>query len=330
MRKIYERNPRLRRALFRAVLILFAALFVVAAALFRGHVPQSKIISAYTMSNRGPGEMRLHFLNVGQADCTVIEFPSGHVLVVDGGDGSFLNNLHLLRYIKGLGSPALTLVATHADIDHCGGLAYLLKSFGAEQVYLPVISGQTGVYRALISEIERTNTPSTTLSRYCVMDDESGAYTLCLSPYSMGEENHNDASAVLFIRYAGVNVLLGADISSKRENDLLEEFLALEEIFNVGEYTAPLRETDILKVSHHGSGSSSLQQWLELLGVKTAILSCGAGNSYGHPAEAAVSRLTLSGAELYRTDELGDITITISPDGAYRMEWHRYSGAASL
>ena len=323
MPRTYQRgNTKLRRALRRAVLILFALLFVAAAAFLRGLFPQSNIISPYTMSAKGSGEMRLHFLNVGQADCTIVEFPSGRALVVDGGDGSYLSNLHMLRYIKGLGSPSLTIVATHADIDHCGGLAYLVKNFGAEQVYFPVLDANAGAYRNLVEEVARAKIPSATLSRYGTVPDESGAYALCISPYSVDEADDNDSSAVLFLRYAGVNVLLGADISSAREEDIMNDLMMWEGILDVGEYTAPLRETDILKVSHHGSKNSSSQKWLDLLGAETAVLSCGAGNSYGHPAAEAVARLRASGAELYRTDELGDIMITISPDGTYRVEWN--------
>ena len=325
MQEQHERgNTKLRRALFRAVLILFALLFVVAAALFRGLVPQSNIISPYTMSEAGPQEMRLHFLDVGQGDCTIVEFPSGHVVVIDGGDGAFYTNLHLVRYLKALAPETLTLVATHADSDHSGGLAYLLKNFGAKEVYLPPIGSQTGAYRSLLREVERTETPKKTLSRYSVLSDESGAYALCISPYSVGETDENDASAVLFLRYAGVNILLGADISSSREKEIMDDFFTFDGIFDVGGYTAPLRETDILRVSHHGSNSSSSEGWLSFLGAQTAILSCGAGNSYGHPAPEAVERLKMSGAALYRTDELGDVMITISPDGAYRVEWKHY------
>ena len=80
-----------------------------------------------------------------------------------------------------------------------------------------------------------------------------------------------------------------------------------------------LRETDILKVAHHGSAGASGEEWLSCLSPETAILSCGAGNAYRHPAGETLARLAQAGAQIYRTDELGHIIVHIG-DGGYTVE----------
>ena len=294
------------------------ALIVLSLALFDCFLPFRSLLPAYKIAPREEGELRLHFLDMGQADCTLIEFPSGKLVAVDAGTGGWECENKLVRYLKGLRFDALTLVSTHADGDHAGGFPVLLERFGAECVYLPLLPSSGGAYRRFAQAAERSGAELKTLTRYSVISDGSGAYAVCLSPYSTGETDENDASTVLYLSYGGVNTLLCGDISSAREERLLADLSLDEHIFDSGEYTVNLRATHILKAAHHGSASASSTKWLNTLGAETAILSCGRGNYYSHPAEEAVARLSESGAELYRTDELGDLIVTIR-NGSYTV-----------
>lgn len=78
-----------------------------------------------------------------------------------------------------------------------------------------------------------------------------------------------------------------------------------------------MENTQILKVSHHGSGTATDAAFLRFLGVKTSVISCGADNVYGHPSPEVCDRLLASGAELFRTDRDGNVMITVSSDGSY-------------
>ena len=216
---------------------------------------------------------------------------------------------------------------THADSDHCGGVSALLRDQRVETVYMPVLPASLGVYEEIGERAAANGVTVRTLTRYGVIAG-AGAYFVCISPYSVDETDSNDSSAVLFFSYAGVNVLFGGDITEARESRLFDEQLLFEalgdDLFDSGPYKVRLRETDILKVSHHGSATSSSAAWLGLLRPATAVISCGQGNTYGHPAGAALDRLAAVGADIYRTDELGDIMVTISKSGTYRTEYHYY------
>ena len=295
-------------------------LLVAVIALVHIFVPLSLLLPAYQVEARAEGELRVHFLDVGQGDCTLVEFPSGEVIVLDAGDGSFGHRNHLVRYLKALAPSKLTLLLTHADADHYGGFRALIGAFGADEVYLPALGEDTPEYAALLKAVENSGAEVDTISRYDVLSDGSGAYLACISPKSLEEGDGNDTSAVMYLDYEGVGVLLAGDISSSVERRLVREYALMEGIFDCGEFEVRLEETDIVKVSHHGSGYSNSEEWLSLLSPECAVLSCGKGNAFSHPSAEALDRIASAGAEIYRTDELGDIIVTIG-EGKYSLSF---------
>ena len=306
---------RRRAARMRGLRGLLVVLVACAVGLFFLIVPFRALLPARALPPRGEGEMRLHFLSVGQGDCTIVEFPDGDALVVDGGDGSFAANDALVRYLKGLDVSSLTLIATHADADHYAGLTEVLRVFGAEQVYLPVIASSESAYRRFLDAVEQEGCRVDTLVRYDVIARPSGAYAVCISPHAAGETDENEASVALFLYYEGVRILLSSDMSAVRERALLEELSLTDAIFDSGEYAVRLRGIDLLKVAHHGSAGASCAEWLTYLSPATAVISCGAGNSYRHPSQDTLARLAQVGADVYRTDACGNVLVTVSGGG---------------
>lgn len=309
------RAQRRHAALMRGMRTLLCVLAAAAVGLFFLIVPFRALLPADDVAPRGEGEMRLHFLSVGQGDCTIVEFPDGDALVIDGGDGSFSANDALIRYLKGLRVSAFTLIATHADADHYAGLTEVLRVFGAERVYLPAIASSESAYRRFLTAVEREGCETDTLVRYDVIARSSGAYAVCISPHAAEETDENDASALLYLEYQGVRVLLCADMSAVRERALLRELSLTDTIFDSGAYRVRLEGIDLLKVSHHGSAGASCAEWLSYLSPAEAVISCGAGNTYRHPAGETLERLSSVGADIYRTDELGTIVVAISGGG---------------
>jgi competence protein ComEC len=111
----------------------------------------------------------------------------------------------------------------------------------------------------------------------------------------------------------GVSALFPGDAStSVEQNILLDDRLGFFE-----EKKVDLKSTEILKVSHHGSADSSSLSFLQYLNVRTAVVSCGKDNEYGHPHETVIDSLKSVGAEIYRTDEKGHVTVTVKRDGTY-------------
>lgn len=292
---------------------VFAALLL-CVSLVAYFVPPLKFLSGYRFPHAEEGALRLHFVDVGQGDCTIVEFPEGNVLIIDAGGGSFSQNNRLARYLKGLNPKSVSMLLTHSDLDHYGGFLSLLKLYDPETFYLPFFSSDAQQYQTLQEKLSQKDCTVKTIKRYDTIESSSGAYLVCLSPYSQGEEDQNDASAVLFLKYGGVKAVFASDISSAREERLCAEYELDETLFDNGDCTVRLSDVDILKAAHHGSASASCERWLSLLRPKTAVISCGRGNSYSHPAQSCITRLTEAGAQIYRTDECGDIMITINQE----------------
>lgn len=318
MNPLHRRDPAKGARLKKIIFALCTAGLILLLALVNFLVPLQTLLPPYKLPAREAGEMRLHFMDVGQGDCTVVEFPEGDIMIVDSGDGAFQSENKLVRYIKGLNPTGVTLVATHADIDHYGGFAELIECFGAQTVYTPLLDTQTGSYQRFAAAVKKSGAEVKTLTRYSVISRPSGAYAVCISPCTTDETDENDTSAVLYLDYGGVGIVLGGDITARWEEKLLSDYAFLDGIFDSGEYSVRLEDTDILKVSHHGSASSSSEEWLSLLSPRVAVLSCGRGNPYSHPAAESVTRLAAVGAEIYRTDELGNIAVSIK-DGNYTI-----------
>ena len=162
-----------------------------------------------------------------------------------------------MRYLKALAPKKLTMILTHADADHYGGFEALIEAFGADTVYLPAYGEGTPEYAALLKAVEKSGAKTDTMTRYDVIADGSGAYLACVSPRRSDEEEGNEASSVLYLRFEGVGVMLAGDISAAVERRLVRENALMEGLFDSGECRVRLEETDILKLSHHGSASSN-------------------------------------------------------------------------
>ncbi|MDE7296353.1 MAG: MBL fold metallo-hydrolase [Clostridia bacterium] len=296
--------------------LLFAVLLLVAYVLFVSLVPLRTLLPAYSVKKRGEGELRLHFLSVGQGDSTIVEFPDGEIIIVDAGNGNYENENHIYRYLKALKPTAVSIVLTHAESDHFGGFARICKDFSITRAYLPALGSSSSAYTDFLKSVKASGAEQITLLRRVLITNPSGAFIACISPNGAEETDKNEDSAVLFVSFEGVNAMLAGDIGEKRESALLREYAVAPDAFDYGTRLVRLEDTHILKVSHHGSASSSSEEWLKTLGAETAVVSSGKGNTYAHPAADAMQRLSDAGAQIYRTDELNDIMITVA-DGGY-------------
>lgn len=285
--------------------------------------------SSVAADPREEGELRIHFLDVGQGDCAILEFPDGKTAIIDAGPSDNASARNLVLYTRALKIKKFDyLVATHADEDHCGGFARLLRKVGVDCVYLPYDGLETGgaAYLSFYDEVVAQARSINFSERYASISG-TGYYMVFLSPHSWaataGQEiDENDASAVTWLDYGGVSALFTGDISASTEKSLLAEYALDNTIFDTADgLSVELDSTEILKVAHHGSAYSSSLEWLQLLNFQTAVVSCGAGNAYGHPSQTALSNLKTAsaGAEIYRTDECGYIIVTIDGTGKYTV-----------
>ena len=242
------------------------------------------------------GGFSIDFIDVGQA-LSVLVTCDGQSMLYDGGnveDGSLV-----VSYLQNKGVTRLEYVfCSHAHEDHVGGLAAVMAKFPAGHAYAPVTTADTQCFQDFVSYTQQQGLTLEVPAVGAVWQLGSATVQL-LGPVAQYDDT-NDTSLVLRIDYGETSFLLTGDMESDAEKDLLESGANLD--------------VDVLQVGHHGSETSSSYVFLNAVLPEMGIISVGAGNSYGHPHEAALSRLRDAGVDTYRTDLMG--TITISSDGA--------------
>ena len=305
-------------------IVLYCVVFVLLClSIFGAFVPPETwkyYFSIPKIEARAEGDCRVHFLSVGQGDCTIIEFPDGKTAMIDGGSANDKTTAMVMRYLNALKIDTIeNLIVTHADADHCGSLASIVKYKKVQKAFLPtttptVIEIYASFYAMLVKkEVEVLPAIRTTK----LMQSESCHFSF-LYPYSIEEENtsaeeNNQNSSVAWLDYQGTSVLFSGDMPMQTENILMRD--SILGLFS--NMSVCLAETEILKVSHHGSREQTSDEFLEYIHAKDAVISCGEGNDYGHPHEELLDRLHTHEIAVHRTDKDGGLVLTIKPSGEY-------------
>lgn len=243
------------------------------------------------------GELAVHFLDVGQGDSTFIELPDDECMLIDAATSDYGNTI--TEKIEQYGYSKIDyLVATHPHADHIGGMTQIVEHFDIGEIYMPKVSTDTKTFESLLQAVSDKNMKINTAGAGKVIFSDSSLEMKFLSPEAdVSYDGLNNYSAVLKITY-GENAFL---FTGDAETDAEE--LVLDTYYNE-------LDCDVLKVGHHGSETSSSAEFLNAVTPDYAVISCGVNNSYGHPHKEALSRLEDIGAEIYRTDTQGTVTIT--------------------
>lgn len=241
----------------------------------------------------GNAEVIVHFIDVGQGDCAVIQAPGGNILI-DAGTYKDVDKTE--EYINALGIAKFDYaIFTHPHSDHIGGAATLLSNYEFENVILPSAVNTSATFNKMIEAIENENCE--------VIEGKAGVsfalgelYVDLLAPVFDNYKDLNNTSVVSKITFGEVSFLFTGDAEELSELAMLNrDILALN--------------STVLKVGHHGSSTSSCEEFIVAVSPEVAVYSCGEGNDYGHPHRETVNRINRVGAESYRTDINGDITI---------------------
>ena len=247
------------------------------------------------------GLLHVHFFDVGQGDSILIVTPSGRQVLVDGGPEAE----SATRALSGILSPmdrSLDLVAlTHLDADHSRGLLQVLNRYRVEDVLV----GRPDEHAALYPQWQRTLErheilPIRLFDGYRIHLDQDVSLEVLHPPEAAAPGRSTDANndgLVLRLVYREVSILLTADIEAEAERRLLDA-------------SAPIR-SDVLKIAHHGSKTSTTVPFLQQVQPSLAIISAGADNRYGHPHAEVVNRLQqiVGDRNIYRTDQNGDTEV---------------------
>ena len=266
--------------------ILFVFLFI-----FSGC---NAIDTSYSSSTEYP--FQIHFIDVGQADASLI-LCGEHTLLIDGGNVE--DSSLIYSYLNKLGISYLdAVICTHAHEDHVGGLAGALNKADAGAVYAPVTSYDSEAFENFKSATENQGLEISAppVGDSIAIGDAVVEFLGPIREYS----DTNNSSIVVRIIYEDTSFLFTGDAEYESELDILESGCTLK--------------STVLKVAHHGSDSSTSYVWLREIMPQYAVISVGAGNSYGHPSETVLSRLHDAETEIYRTDMHG--TVICSSDGS--------------
>ncbi len=287
---------RLRRRVVRV-----AAPIAVAAALWI-------LVDPRTLVRRGDGRLHVTFLDVGQGDSALVTFPLGSTLLVDaGGVGSSssfdIGDRVVAPVIRTAGYRRLDRMAfSHGDPDHIGGASSVLREFRPLQVWegipVPRSTALTSLRLATESAGERW-------ANVYADDHEwiDGVEVVARHPVPADWERQkvrNDDSLVLELRWREVSVVLTGDIGAGVERSIADRF--------------PASTLRVIKVPHHGSATSSSRDFIEALHPQVAVVSVGRGNHFGHPVPAVLERYRAVGAEIFRTDQDGAVTMDSDGD----------------
>jgi competence protein ComEC len=259
--------------------------------------------------SRTDGRLTLTLFDVGQGDAMLLQTPGGRALMVDAGGAGFdgaafdIGGRVLAPALWARGVRRLDVLAiTHADPDHIGGAAALVRDMAPRAVWDGIAVPRHEPQRALDALAEAHGIPVVRHIAGTVVRLDEVTLRVLHPPVPDWERQRvrNDDSLVLEARSGDVAILLTGDISADIERAILPHVTP-----------APVR---ILKVAHHGSRTSTSRELLEAWKPQIAVISCGRGNRFGHPAPEVLERLEQAGVRVYRTDRDGQIVIT--SDGA--------------
>lgn len=282
-----------------ALLCLMLALTSVMPALAAGKTTASAASSSATEANVSQ-TMTVTYLDVGQGDATIIQC-GDKTLMIDGGSTEYLDIVY--SWLKEHGITRIDyMIATHPDADHIGGLTGALWVADVGTCYCPTTTGDNKSFANLVKYLKKRGkkiTVPTPGTRFAL----NNAAVEILGPLTQSESQAdtslNDNSIVAKVTFGKTTFLFAGDAEYEEETELIAADADLS--------------SDVLKVGHHGSSSSTCDAFLQAVSPTYAVISVGADNDYGHPTRRTLNRLKKAGVTTYRTDMQG--TITAVSDG---------------
>lgn len=243
------------------------------------------------------GKMQVVFFDVGQGDSALLTLGNGTRILIDGGpDWSTLEKLG--KYMPFFDRTIDIVILSHPNSDHMTSFPEVLRRYSVGTLVTAGTAYDSGVYAATLSGASVHGVPHVIMHAPQTLSLKGGMMEVLWPPKIMPRgfsDDANNASLVLRISYGEKRVLFTGDMESIVEKTLLAADADLA--------------SDILKVPHHGSKSSSTLEFLRAVQPKVAVISAGKNNSYGHPHPDVVARLTAMGTKILRTDDIGDIEL---------------------
>lgn len=274
-------------------------------------------VSLIFILNIIPQKLKIHFVDVGQGDCTFITTPQNKTILIDGG-GSMseeydVGKSTLLPYILDRGYTKLDYVfISHFDQDHVGGILTILEELRVGQVYISKQEQDSENYQKFLKIVEDKKIKVKVLKQGDCLKIEKNLYFDNLWPIEeqIQENVLNNNAMVMKLRYGKFSMLFTGDIEEIAENKIIDFYEGYDKK-NKGE---SVFKSDVLKVAHHGSKTSTTEKFLEKVNPKICLIGVGKNNMFGHPSEQVLDKL--KDIKVYRTDEDGEVVLEIDKNGA--------------
>ena len=269
-------------------------------------VPQAAVDSFISKD----ADLEIHFIDVGQGDCSLIMWEGASVLI-DCGEKEYADDV--LDYLDEKGVDRLDyVIATHPHSDHMGGMSEIISDVEIGRVIAPKITAEltptTKTYENFLKALQEKALKLTAAKVGTVYElsgttaasvDKQAPKFEILAPVA-DYSDLNNYSVTVKLTYGSTSYLFTGDIEKKAEKDILDSGADVS--------------ADVLKVAHHGSSSSTSEDFFEAVSPQICVIQCGAGNDYGHPHAETLEAINGFGAEFYRTDLCG--TVIVYSDGS--------------
>lgn len=285
------------KSLNKKILYLIVVLVVAIVSAIGTNMDKFEDTAGNTQSIQGAeNSFQVHYIDVGQGDCSLI-MCDGKTMLIDAGENG--HETTVINYLRSLGIDRLDyIIASHQHSDHIGGLPEVIEEFGMDTIIMPrlteIQTPTNSTYTAFLKAIQASDAK--------VVSSKVGAsYTLgsatfdILGPVTNDAEDINNMSVVVKLTYGENTFLFTGDAEKEEEREIIT--------------TGADLDCDVLKVGHHGSGTSSGTNFLDAVTPEICVIQVGADNDYGHPHENIVERIMKYSDEVYRTDICGSIVI---------------------
>lgn len=249
----------------------------------------------------------VHIIDVGQGDSIFIQTLEDKRILIDAGDEEAEHTVY--SYLKRKGVKKIDiLIATHPDTDHIGSMDYIIDKFKISHFYMPDAKTDSEAFYNLLDSCKEKNLKIEYLTKGDVLKIDSSTTMEILSPSTITDKN-NLNSIVSLLNYKGYEFLFTGDAEKENESEILS--------------SCNLPDIEFLKAGHHGSSSSSTDEFIEKLKPEAVAISCGYNNDYGHPHRSVLDTFRENGAVVYRTDKNGSLVFYCDENGIFTKKKYK-------
>jgi len=238
-------------------------------------------------------DLTVSYIDVGQADSILIKSPNKKSILIDAGNNEDGDNV--VSYLKEKGIKKIdVLIGTHAHEDHIGGMDEVIENFDVGKFYMPKVQTNTKTYEDVLNAAKQKSLTIISAAANLNIDLDKEIIINMFAPNSSTYEDLNNYSSVIKLTYKNNSFLFTGDAEIDSEKEMLNKGYSLK--------------SDVLKIGHHGSNSSTSEEFLKAVSPTYAVISVGKENPYGHPSQETINKL--KGIKVYRTDIDGSIEAT--------------------